>query len=64
MKYDVKSLKAEEFINHEEIEETLRYAAEHKEDGALIDKLIDKAEKGGGLDHREAAVLLECTLPD
>ncbi|MBE7025739.1 MAG: [FeFe] hydrogenase H-cluster radical SAM maturase HydG [Ruminococcaceae bacterium] len=64
MKYDVKSLKAEEFINHEEIEETLQYAAQHKENGALIDKLIDKAEKGGGLDHREAAVLLECTLPD
>ncbi len=64
MKYDVKSLKAEEFINHEEIEETLRYAELHKADGALIDKLIDKAEKGGGLDHREAAVLLECTLED
>ena len=64
MKYDVKSHKAEEFINHEEIEETLRYATAHKDDTALIDKLIDKAEKGGGLDHREAAVLLECTLPD
>ncbi len=64
MKYDVKSPRAEEFINHTEIEETLKYAALHKEDGALIDKLIDKAEKGGGLDHREAAVLLECTLED
>ncbi len=64
MKYDVKSMKAEEFINHAEIEETLLYAAAHKEDAVLIDKLIDKAEKGGGLDHREAAVLLECTLED
>ena len=64
MKYDVKSSKAEEFINHAEIEDTLVYAAAHKEDAALIDKLIDKAEKGGGLDHREAAVLLECTLED
>ena len=27
-KYDPKSLKAEEFINHEEILETLRYAEE------------------------------------
>ncbi len=64
MKYDVKSMRAEEFIHHGEILETLEYAAAHKEDGALIDKLIDKAEKGEGLSHREAAVLLECTLED
>ena len=47
MKYDVKSRKAEEFINHEEIEETLSYAAAHKEDAALIDKLIDKIITNG-----------------
>ncbi len=64
MKYDVKSKKAEEFINHAEILDTLSYAEAHKEDAALIDKLIDKAEKGGGLSHREAAVLLECSLKD
>ena len=64
MKYDVKSKKAEEFINHEEILDTLSYAEAHAADAALIDKLIDKAEKGGGLSHREAAVLLECTLED
>ena len=29
-KYDVKSLKAEEFINNEEILETLAYAEENK----------------------------------
>ncbi len=63
MKYDVKSSRAEEFINHAEIEDTLLYAEAHKEDAALIDKLIEKAEKGAGLTHREAAVLLECTLP-
>ena len=28
--YDPKSLKAEEFINHEEIMETLRFADENK----------------------------------
>ena len=48
MKYDVKSKKAEEFINHAEILDTLSYAEAHKEDAALIDKLIDKAERGGG----------------
>ena len=35
-KYDPKSLKAEEFINHEEILETLRYAEENKHNEALI----------------------------
>lgn len=35
--YDPKSLRAEEFINHEEILATLAYAQEHKNDVALID---------------------------
>ena len=35
-KYDVKSLKAEEFINNEEILETLAYAEENKNNLELI----------------------------
>ena len=35
--YDVKSKKAEEFISHEEVLDTLKYADEHKTDFALID---------------------------
>ncbi len=62
--YDVKSSKATEFINHEEIEETLQYAEAHKSDAALIDRLLKKAEDGGGLSHREAAVLLECDIEE
>ena len=70
--YDPKSLKAEEFIHHEEILETLRYADEHKNDAALIDEILEKArpqktEHGctcRGLTHREASVLLACELPD
>ena len=42
--YDPKSLKAEEFINHEEIEETLRYAEENKHNAALIDSILEKAK--------------------
>ena len=62
--YDVKSSKAEEFINHEEILDTLKYADEHKDDIALIDKIIEKAKEKNGLTHREASVLLACENPE
>lgn len=62
--YNVKSPKAEEFIDHQEILDTLAYAQEHKNDQELIQKLIDKAALCKGLTHREAAVLLECEDPD
>ncbi len=58
--YNPKSLKAEEFISHEEICDTLEYAENHKDDIELIDKLIDKAKLRQGLTHREASVLLAC----
>ena len=41
--YQIKSLKAEEFINHEEILDTLRYAEENKNNVALIDSILEKA---------------------
>ena len=41
--YDPKSLKAEEFIDHQEILESLAYADEHKNDAALIDAILEKA---------------------
>lgn len=64
--YDPKSLKAEEFIDHEEILATLEYAEQNKNNMALIDEILDKArpvknENGvfcKGLTHREASVLL------
>ena len=62
--YNPKSKKAEEFINHEEILETLAYADAHKDDAALIDQIIAKARLKKGLSHREASVLLACTLED
>ena len=40
--YDPRSLKAEEFINHEEILETLRYAEENKRNVELIDRLLER----------------------
>ncbi len=63
-KYDPKSPKAEEFINHEEIMDTLSYAEENKHNKELIDSILKKAEEYKGITHREAAVLLECDLPE
>jgi len=62
--YNPKSMKAEEFIDHKEIEETLRYADEHKTDRELIDAILEKAREYKGLTHREASVLLACELED
>ncbi|MCR5041539.1 MAG: [FeFe] hydrogenase H-cluster radical SAM maturase HydG [Clostridia bacterium] len=71
-KYDPKSLCADEFINDEEIKDTLRYAEEHKNDLELIDAILEKArpgnltapEHGTALTHREASVLLACEDPE
>lgn len=62
--YDPKSMKAEEFIDHQEIEQTLAYADAHKTDAELIDAIIEKAKLRKGLTHREASVLLACELED
>lgn len=59
-KYDKHSLKAEEFINDEEIMKSLQYADENKDNSELIDKIIEKAKLRKGIDHREASVLLAC----
>lgn len=64
MSYDPKSLKAEEFISHEEIQETLAYAEANKHNEALIDQIIEKAKLRKGLTHREASVLLNCDIEE
>ncbi|MCM1267823.1 MAG: [FeFe] hydrogenase H-cluster radical SAM maturase HydG [Bacteroidales bacterium] len=66
--YDPKSLHADDFINHEEILETLDYAQKNKDNLPLIREILEKArpKKEGnstvcaGLSHREASVLLAC----
>ena len=62
--YDVNSKHADDFINHEEIQETLDYADENKNNLALIESLIEKAKLRKGLTHREASVLLACEDAD
>lgn len=62
--YNPKSMKAEEFIDHSEILDSLAYADEHKADRELIDEILNKAKLRKGLTHREASVLLACELED
>ena len=61
--YDVYSKCADDFINHEEILETLAYADENKNNLELVESLIEKAKLRKGLSHREASVLLACDDP-
>ena len=70
--FDPKSLRAEEFINDEEIRETIAYAEANKHNIDLINSLLEKAapKRSGngvtcaGLTHREASVLLACDIPE
>lgn len=62
--YNPKSLKASEFIDHNEILDTLAFADKHKNDAEMISAIIEKAKLRKGLSHREASVLLACELED
>lgn len=70
--YNPKSMKAESFIHHGEILETLRYAEENKRNLPLIDRILEKARpkyegnevRCPGLSHREASVLLACDIEE
>lgn len=62
--YNPKSLKATEFINDEEIRDTLANAQKNKDNIEMIDAIIKKAKLRKGISHREALVLLECENED
>ncbi len=62
--YNPKSHKAEEFICHQEILDTLEYAQKNKNNIEIVDKILEKARLKKGLTHREAAVLLDCDIPE
>lgn len=63
MIYNVASAQADEFINHNEIEQTLAEASALASDRELVNRILDQAAEGKGLGHREAAILLECNDP-
>jgi len=62
--YNPKSLKAEEFISHEEVLRTLTFADQRSQNRQYLEGVLAKAEKHNGLTHREASALLACELPD
>ena len=70
--YNPKSLIADEFIDHQEILDTLAYADANKNNKELIESLLEKARPRWtngqlnctGLTHREASVLLACEDPE
>ena len=61
--YKKESRKAEEFICHEEIIETLDYAKQHANNLGTVRSILEKARACKGLTHREAVILLECSDP-
>ena len=52
--YNPQSLKAEEFISHDEVLETLDYAARNRSNAPLIDSIIEKAEARKELSVRKS----------
>ena len=62
--YNPKSHNAEEFISHQEILDSIKYADANKNNIELIDKILEKAKLGKGLTHKEASVLLACDIED
>lgn len=58
--YNPASTIATEFIDHDEILKTIEYAKEKAHDKRYIQFLIEKSKECKGLNHREAATLLEC----
>ncbi|MEG1448046.1 MAG: radical SAM protein, partial [Oscillospiraceae bacterium] len=58
--YNPKSLKAEEFISDAEINDTLNYAENNKNNIQLVKSILEKARDRKGLTHKEASVLLAC----
>lgn len=62
--YNVKSFKAEEFINHQEIMDSLEYARENRDNRQVLAAILEKAKEAKGISHREAAVLMECHIPE
>lgn len=63
-KYNPKSSIADEFINDEEILESLAYAEANKANREEIRRVLKKAGEMKGVSHREAALLLECELEE
>ena len=61
--YNPSSPYADDFINHQEILDSLEEAQRESRNPARVAQILEKAALLRGLSHREAAVLMECTDP-
>lgn len=61
--YNPNSNIATEFIDHNEILDSIKFADEKSTDINYINSLLEKASLAKGLTHREAATLLQCEDP-
>lgn len=61
--YNKYSMKATEFIDDEEIRESIAWAEKNKDNLKLVNEIIDKTDELKGLNHREALLLLCCEEP-
>lgn len=62
--YNPKSFNADEFIDHDEVLDSLEYADKNKNNITIINKILNKAKLKKGLSHREASLLLACDIPE
>ena len=58
--YNPKSVKAEEFIDHQEVLESLEEASRESANPQRVLQILEKAALCKGITHREAAILMEC----
>ena len=61
--YNPSSTHAGEFIDHEEVLESLAEAARESKNAARVQEILEKAARCKGLTHREAAILMDCEDP-
>ena len=61
--YNPKSVHAEEFIDHEEVLDSLQEAARESKNHERVLAILEKAALCKGLTHREAAILMDCDEP-
>ena len=62
--YNPKSAIATEFIDHDEILESIEYARANARNLPLLRSILDKAGEMRGLNHRDALLLLETDIPE
>ena len=62
--YNPKSVKAEEFIDHQEVLDSLEEARRESANPQRVLQILEKAALCKGITHREAAILMECREPE